>query len=324
MNKIMKLRLRASLLLGIALTGVTALTVGIINSGLVSAQNPLSPASESESDRLEQKLFNSNLEERRLLESKGDAHPDVKTIRQQIAAIKQQISAVRKAEEARQVQGERARVAPVELERVQVAQSGPLLPATNGPYTLAVEPIIETIRGVPETRPAPPSPAFGFAPKIATQYYETPGQYTVERTYSVAEQTAANRELAEAYDVLRKADADGQDKAAAREKLVEILGKQFETDLEQRTKQIEQLEKQIATLKEQIEKRRTAKDRLIELRIELMLNEGEGLGFPNAWQQPLRNFGPSFSLPPGPYYAPVAPLHVPQTTPIPQTSPARR
>ena len=89
---------------------------------------------------------------------------------------------------------------------------------------------------------------------------------------------------------LKSKNADAETKEAARKKMTDILGKQFDRDVESRAKQITVLESQLATLKEQIEKRRTVKDRLVELRLELVLNEAEGLGFPSSW-----NSSPNFT-----------------------------
>ncbi|MFK7735053.1 MAG: hypothetical protein AB8B50_03430, partial [Pirellulaceae bacterium] len=62
-----------------------------------------------------------------------------------------------------------------------------------------------------------------------------------------------------------------------------ILDEQFEQDMASREQRIEKLEEQIDQLRAQIEKRKDAKEKLIGLRIELMMNESEGLGFPSTW-----------------------------------------
>lgn len=93
-----------------------------------------------------------------------------------------------------------------------------------------------------------------------------------------------NGDLKKAVDKLKDKEASEADKAAAKEKIVSILGQQFDEDMEQRGKQIAELEKKVTSLKEQIEKRKDAKKRMIDLRMELLMNESEGLGFPSSWQ----------------------------------------
>jgi hypothetical protein len=124
---------------------------------------------------------------------------------------------------------------------------------------------------------------------IRPQYYESRvdanGQSIMVATDGPSSEEY--REMQAANEQLKSKTSDAETKQAARRKMTEILGKQFDRDLDQRTKQIGELEKQLVTLKEQIEKRRTVKDRLIELRLELAMNEAEGLGFPSGWNQPL-------------------------------------
>ncbi len=94
-----------------------------------------------------------------------------------------------------------------------------------------------------------------------------------------------NAELKKAVEKLKDKEASEQDKTAAKEKIISILSEQFDEDMTERSKQIAELEKKLATLKEQIEKRKDAKKRMIDLRVEMLLNESEGLGFPSSWQQ---------------------------------------
>ena len=93
-------------------------------------------------------------------------------------------------------------------------------------------------------------------------------------------------EMAALQEKLKSKSTDAASKEVVRKKMTDILAKQFDRDLDSRVKQIAALESQLATLKEQVEKRRTVKDRLVELRLELVLNEAEGLGFPNSWNSP--------------------------------------
>lgn len=294
-----KSRLRASLLIGLALSGATAAAIGWINSNVLEAQTFSSTSPVKASERMEREdLSRLKMAEQKLLNSKGDNHPALVNIRQQIELLKQQIEAVRMTER------EQAKDKPA------VARTGAATELRNdGQLPTSLDAHFGATRNT------------GPVQGIGGQFGPTP-VYQVPQNYYpygpswqpvVAVQNEETRELQAAYEAIRSEESDEKIKDEARAKIVEILSKQFDADLEQRTAQIEQLEKQITSLKEQIAKRRTAKDRLIELRIELMLNEGEGLGFPNAWQQPMRgNVGPM--LPPGGYQ--------PSTITFPQQLPA--
>ena len=142
-------------------------------------------------------------------------------------------------------------------------------------------------------------------------------------------QAMTREEIAEmqaALEQLKSSDTDLDTQNAARNKLVELLSKEFDEDLEQRAKQVAELEKQIVTLKEQIEKRRGAKSRLVELRIELLMNEAQGLGFPQAWNGPFVRQTDTliYQNVPGGYgvrsYA--APRSQPSAAPLPTLPPA--
>lgn len=305
-------RLRASLLIGLALSGGTVATVGLINSTVLQAQAPATTVSEKESERLErQDLFRLKMEEQRLLNSVGESHPQTSSIRRQIELIKKQIEAVREAERAQVRKSQRDADAlqsetNVRAERKpQIAEGASTLPSG---YSNSVAVPAQVYLNQP------------FGLNAANQEAVPHGSFGHPLTQPVrAAPNEEARELQAAYEAIRSEESDEKTKDESRAKIVEILSKQFDADLEQRTKQIEQLEKQIISLKEQMTKRRTAKDRLIELRIELMLNEGEGLGFPNAWQQPMRgSVAPVF---PGAGFVPATVS--PYSSPTPSTNTRR-
>ncbi len=122
-----------------------------------------------------------------------------------------------------------------------------------------------------------PSPYWTEEVKDNIRYISPRAMYGV----ATAKQAA---ELTDAMNQLKKSDLSEEAKTAALEKVSSILSEQFDKDLEQRVKQVEELEKQVQSLKQQIAKRRDAKKRLVDLRIELLKNESEGLGFPSSWQ----------------------------------------
>jgi len=69
-------------------------------------------------------------------------------------------------------------------------------------------------------------------------------------------------------------------KEVAVRELAGLLEKSFDRDLERREKQILQVEERIKRLRDQIERRKTAKKEILNLRLQTMVNEAEGLGFP--------------------------------------------
>lgn len=59
------------------------------------------------------------------------------------------------------------------------------------------------------------------------------------------------------------------------------LEKQYDAFVEGQATQIAQLEERLKKLKTQLEKRRGAKERMVELKLQMVLSQAEGLGFPD-------------------------------------------
>jgi hypothetical protein len=95
-----------------------------------------------------------------------------------------------------------------------------------------------------------------------------------------------------AVNTLQSPDSNQDDKEKAKETLRKHLKEVFDKDQDRRRSQIANLEKQIDRLKKQLEKRDESQSKLIDLRIQLLENEGAGLGFPDSWQD-LHPTGPS-------------------------------
>ncbi len=79
-----------------------------------------------------------------------------------------------------------------------------------------------------------------------------------------------------------QAAQDEETRSKAAEELKTGLGKQYDSFIEGQAKQIVELEERLAKLKEQLEKRRAAKERMVELKLQMVLSQAEGLGFPDA------------------------------------------
>lgn len=87
--------------------------------------------------------------------------------------------------------------------------------------------------------------------------------------------------FAKAYAAYQAAkDEDSRTKAA--EELKAGLAKQYDSFIDGQAKQIAELEERLAKLKEQLEKRRAAKERMVDLKLQMVLSQAEGLGFPDA------------------------------------------
>ena len=75
----------------------------------------------------------------------------------------------------------------------------------------------------------------------------------------------------------RSSDAD---KKKASDVIQEQLKRQFERDLKQREKELAAVEKRVLKLRQQLDKRKAAQKDIINLRLQTLVNEANGLGFP--------------------------------------------
>jgi hypothetical protein len=88
--------------------------------------------------------------------------------------------------------------------------------------------------------------------------------------------------FAKAYAAYQAAKDDVEARSKAVEDLKTGLGKQYDSFIEGQAKQIAELEERLANLKEKLDKRRAAKERMVELKLQMVLSQAEGLGFPDA------------------------------------------
>lgn len=91
------------------------------------------------------------------------------------------------------------------------------------------------------------------------------------------------RVLQAAMSQLKSDSASETERQEAKKILAQYLDVQFNADHERRVQQLKSLEEQVVTLKAQLEKRESSKQRLIELRLTLLENDANGLGFPSGW-----------------------------------------
>ena len=94
------------------------------------------------------------------------------------------------------------------------------------------------------------------------------------------EELEASKKLRAAVYSLRKGKDEAARKAAA-DMIQQQLTAQFERDLKQREKELAEVEQRVKTLREQLDKRKAAQADIINLRLQTLVNEANGLGFPD-------------------------------------------
>lgn len=89
-----------------------------------------------------------------------------------------------------------------------------------------------------------------------------------------------------------KSDEPADKKELARKQLFELLSVGFDRDLESRESDLKDLESRVQKLRGQLDKRKAAKQEIIDLRLKTIQNEAEGLEYPGAG-----NNSPQIGLP---------------------------
>jgi hypothetical protein len=124
------------------------------------------------------------------------------------------------------------------------------------------------------TRPGS-TPAADPAPLV----YPTPAGQHVFGGYRFVHPTSQESvQLAQQYVKATKED----DKKEILKKLTDILNQQFDQHVQQQQKELEDLEKQIADLRALLRKRTDAKAKIVQRRIDQLVQDAEGLG----WNSP--------------------------------------
>jgi len=80
---------------------------------------------------------------------------------------------------------------------------------------------------------------------------------------------------------LRAAETD-EAKDEAKKATQTLLDGYFEADMKKREREIADIEARVKRLRAQLEKRRAAKDEIVQLQLKVIVNEAEGLGFFSA------------------------------------------
>ena len=95
------------------------------------------------------------------------------------------------------------------------------------------------------------------------------------------EELEAAQKLQAAIQSLKSAKDDAARKAAS-DIIQQQLKSQFEADLKRREKELAQVEQRVKSLREQLDKRQAAQADIISLRLQTLVNDANGLGFPDV------------------------------------------
>jgi hypothetical protein len=123
-----------------------------------------------------------------------------------------------------------------------------------------------------------------------------------------------------ALERYREAGDDTPDRAAIRAEVEQYLNEEYDRHLAVHVEQLEELESRLNKLRQQLERRQAAKAKLVELKLELMLSQADGLGWPEATNPPgWQGFGPqasSFRGSASPFEMPGGPNTQPNNNPF--------
>lgn len=113
---------------------------------------------------------------------------------------------------------------------------------------------------------------------------------TLTETYIEAvpqEEIEEARKLQASIETLKTSQSETEKQAAAKT-IQQQLKRQFDRDLKQREKELAEVEKRVLKLRQQLDKRKAAEKDIINLRLQTLVNEANGLGFPanNLGYQP--------------------------------------
>ncbi|MEQ1902549.1 MAG: hypothetical protein ABL888_00020 [Pirellulaceae bacterium] len=172
-------------------------------------------------------------------------------------------------------------------------------------FSAAVAALFMTLPTPQEPLSTPRAPAQASAPAAVIAPVQYPsralfGSTQDSNTIAVAgfyEQRPG--EMSKAMQTYRDAKSD-EDKATARDEIKVQLAKQYDELLANQEHQIKELEDRIAKLKDQLSRRRDAKEKMVNLKLEMVLSQADGLGWPDNDHSARSPFGVNVVRPPNP------------------------
>ena len=93
-----------------------------------------------------------------------------------------------------------------------------------------------------------------------------------------SEDAELERKTRRSVEALKKAESS-EKRLAMRDELEQLVDQHFDVRMKNREEQINQIEKKLRRLKDEIEKRRRRRDEIVQLRLQTLINEANGLGF---------------------------------------------
>lgn len=101
------------------------------------------------------------------------------------------------------------------------------------------------------------------------------------RAYNVYAKQPESSDVARAVHAYRSADSE-DGRTSARKQLSDALGAEYDALLQQHEQHLNQMEERLRKLRDQLAKRREARDDMVSMRLQWMLSEADGLGWPSA------------------------------------------
>lgn len=152
-----------------------------------------------------------------------------------------------------------------------------------------------------------------FQPVSTTVNTQSPfGQSNRSVVRSLASNRRQQDPLNEAMEKLKTAE-DSNEKEEAMDAIRVELEKQYDQFLDENEQQIEQLQERLDKLRDQLVRRKSAKNKMVDLEIERVVNESEGLVWPGRTNQRSR-------FPSGMFFDRPATVPVPAAMPPGQSS----
>lgn len=129
-------------------------------------------------------------------------------------------------------------------------------------------------------RPAGQDQFYQIRDRVFYSNWPIPTSHTVEggRNRRGAKQNPAAVQMQQAIQKYTAAKTDDEKQAARQEMSVALLS-YFDNDMKSREADIAQIEERIKKLRAQLAERREAKDQIVDLQVQLLINEANGLGF---------------------------------------------
>ncbi len=138
----------------------------------------------------------------------------------------------------------------------------------------AQEPAVATAPSAIAGSPLFTDPAAAIYSTSQDENYSVANSFTIFRAGD-----ERDGELRQALEAYQNADSEEQ-KQDSKATIREALDGRYETFLEEQSEQIEELDKRVQELRAQLVRRREAKERMVELKMEMLISQADGLGWP--------------------------------------------